>query len=218
MVHSISVFSSISSLSNTYVYLPNGERALVTHIGTVHLTEKLIIHNVLCVPYFSFNLIFVSQLNKSLTCCLIFLGSFCFIQDLALWSTIGLGREQNGLYLLDNKFKVSSSIPASFSFCHSACTQPNLWHFRLGHLSSGKLDLLNKVVPFVQCNKTIHWYICPTAKQKRLPFTSSTSISQFPFDLIHCDLWVPFLFLQCMVIDIFSQLLMTFLDTLGFIC
>ena len=35
MVHSISVFSSITSLSNTYVYLPNGERALVAHIGSV---------------------------------------------------------------------------------------------------------------------------------------------------------------------------------------
>ena len=79
MVHSISMFNSITSLSNTYVYLPNGERALVTHIGTIHLTEKLILHNVLCVPSFSFNLISVSQLNKSLTCCLIFLGSFCFI-------------------------------------------------------------------------------------------------------------------------------------------
>ena len=60
MVHSISVFSSITSLSNTYVYLPNGERALVTHIGTIHLTEKLILHNVLCVPSFSFNLISIS--------------------------------------------------------------------------------------------------------------------------------------------------------------
>jgi len=122
MVHSISMFSSITCLSNTYVYLLNGERALVTHIGIVHLTEKLILHNVLCVSSFSFNLISVSQLNKSLTCCLIFLGSFCFIQDLALWSTIGLDREQNGLYLLDNKFKVSASVPASFSFCQSACT------------------------------------------------------------------------------------------------
>ena len=143
MVHSISVFSSITSLSNTYVYLPNGERALVTHIGTVHLTEKLIIHNVLCVPYFSFNLISVSQLNKSLTCCLIFLGSFCFIQDLALWSTIDLGREQNGLYLLDTKFnnKDLSSIP-TLPLCHSVCNQLDLWHFKLGHPSCGKLDLL----------------------------------------------------------------------------
>ena len=101
---------------------------------------------------------------------------------------IGLGREQNGIYLLDNKFKVSSSVLASFSFCQSVCTQPNLWHFRLGHPSSGKLDLMNKVVPLVQCNKTVHCDICPVAKPKRLPFTSSTSISQFPFDLVHCDL------------------------------
>ena len=96
MVHSISVFSSITCVSSTYVYLPNGERALVTHVVTVYLTEKLIVTNVLCIPSFTFKLISVSHLNKSLTCCLIFLGSFCFIQDLALWSTIGLGREQMG--------------------------------------------------------------------------------------------------------------------------
>ena len=218
IVHSISMFSSFTCVSNTYVYLPNGERALVTHVGTVHLTKKLILTNVLCVPSFTFNLISVSHLNKSLTCCLIFLGSFCFIQDLALWSTIGLGREQNGLYLLDNKFKMLSLVPAPASLYQSICTQPNLWHFRLGHPSSGKLDLLNKVMPFVQCNKTAHCDICPIAKQKRFPFTSSTNVSKFRFALIHCDLWVHFLFPQCMVIDTFSQLLMIFLDAFGFIC
>ena len=192
MVHSISVFSSIACVSNTYVYLPNGERALVTHVGIVHLTKKLIVTDVLCVPSFTFNLISFSHLNKSLTCCLIFLGSFCFIQDRALWSTIGLGREQNGLYLLDNKFKMLSSVPTTSSFCQSVYTQLDIWHFRLGHPSSGKLDLLNKVVPFVQCNKTAHYDICPIAKQKKLPFTSSTHVSKFPFDLVHCDLWGPF--------------------------
>ena len=58
MVHSIFVFSSIACVSNTYVYLPNGERDLVTHVGTVQLTEKLIVTDVLCVPSFTFNLIF----------------------------------------------------------------------------------------------------------------------------------------------------------------
>lgn len=40
IVHSTSVFSSITCVSNTYAYLPNGERALVTHVGTVHLIEN----------------------------------------------------------------------------------------------------------------------------------------------------------------------------------
>ena len=110
MVHSILVFSSITCVSNSFVYLPNGEKVLVTHIGIVHLTETLILTDVLCVPSFTFNLISISKLNKSQYFYLIFLGSFCFIQDLALWSTMGLGREQNGLYLLDNKYKDLSSI------------------------------------------------------------------------------------------------------------
>ena len=83
MVHSESVFNSFTCVSNSYVYLPNGEKVLVTHIGTVHINDTLILTDVLCVPSFTFNLISVSKLNKSQCCCLIFLGSFCFIQDLA---------------------------------------------------------------------------------------------------------------------------------------
>ena len=89
MVHSITYFTSITSTLNTYVNLPNGEIALVTHIGIVKITEKFVLYNVLCVPSFSFNLISVSELAKTISCCLIFLGNMCFIQDLALWSTIG---------------------------------------------------------------------------------------------------------------------------------
>ena len=60
MVHSVSCLTTITSTINTYVYLPNGERALVTHIGTVHISETLVLYGVLCVPSFTFNLILVS--------------------------------------------------------------------------------------------------------------------------------------------------------------
>ena len=83
MVHSISCFTSITATLNTFVNLPNGETALVTHGGTVKISERLILTNVLCVPAFSFNLLLVSQLAKSILCCLIFFGNICFIQDLA---------------------------------------------------------------------------------------------------------------------------------------
>ena len=65
MVHSKSVFNSFICVSNSYVYLPNGEKVLVTHIGTVHLNDTLILTDVLCVPSFTFNLIYVIKLNKS---------------------------------------------------------------------------------------------------------------------------------------------------------
>ena len=93
MIHSISYYTSITSTLNTYVNLPNGEVAQVTHIGAVQISEKPVLHNVLCVPSFSFNLISISQLTKFVLCCLIFFGNLCFIQALAPWSTVGLGKE-----------------------------------------------------------------------------------------------------------------------------
>ena len=86
MVHSIACFTIIIATLNTFVNLPNREVASVTHVGIVKISEHLILHNVLCVPSFSFNLIFVNQLVKSTTCYLIFFGNLCFIQDLAHWS------------------------------------------------------------------------------------------------------------------------------------
>lgn len=84
MVHSISYFTSITATLNTHVNLPNGEIALVIHIGIVRISESLILYNVVCVPSFTFNLISINQLAKSILCCLIFFGNLCFIQDLAL--------------------------------------------------------------------------------------------------------------------------------------
>ena len=83
MVHLVTQLTIITSISQTYVFLPNGEHAMVTHIGTVKVSTTLTLTNVLCVPSFSFNLISVSQLTKAYFCCLIFLGNCCFIQDLA---------------------------------------------------------------------------------------------------------------------------------------
>ena len=34
--------------------------------------------------------------------------------------------------------------------------------------------------------------ICPLAKHKRLPFPFHNHVSEFPFDLIHCDIWGPY--------------------------
>ena len=60
MVHSVSLLTTITSTINTFVSLPNGEQTLVTHIGTVQLSETLNLHGVLYVPSFTFNLISVT--------------------------------------------------------------------------------------------------------------------------------------------------------------
>ena len=100
IVHSVDLFTKITSSITSFVQLPNGERVVVTHIGTIQVTSSLILENVLCVPYFTFNLISISQLTKSLSCCFIFLTNLCFIQALSCWKTIGMGKLHHNLYLL----------------------------------------------------------------------------------------------------------------------
>ena len=64
MVHSVTQLTTITSVVQTYVSLPNGEQAMVTHIGTIRISSTLTLIDVLCVPSFSFNLISVNQLTK----------------------------------------------------------------------------------------------------------------------------------------------------------
>ena len=103
--HAISFIPSLC-LPKSLVLFPllsnclNCERVTVTHIGTIQVTLTLILKNVLCVHSFTFNLISVSQLTKSLKCCLVFLSNFCFIEDLSCWNTIGVGKQHNNIYLL----------------------------------------------------------------------------------------------------------------------
>ena len=79
MVCSKHLLTSFTAISHTVVELPNGEAALVTHVGTIKLSSHITLTNVLCVPSFSFNLIFVSALTHSQPLCVVFLSNYCFI-------------------------------------------------------------------------------------------------------------------------------------------
>ena len=79
MVHSIHYFTSVTLVVQISVRLPNGDMAKVTHIGTVKLASTLILENLLSIPSFSFNLVSISKLTQSPSCCYIFLSHYCFI-------------------------------------------------------------------------------------------------------------------------------------------
>jgi len=198
MVCSISFFTTITATISTTVHLPNGAVALVTHIGTIKLSETLILTGVLYVPSFTFNLISASKLVKHLCCCLIFLSNYCFIQNLNHWKTIGVGKEQNGLYFLMLQSSVSgldsadSSSRALSTSVKSSSSPADIWHYRLGHPSSSRVHLLHDLVSYIPCDSNKFCTICPLAKQHRLPFAHSTSITCSSFDLIHVDIWGPF--------------------------
>ncbi|KAI4299932.1 hypothetical protein L6164_033352 [Bauhinia variegata] len=59
------LFSKSTTVNNSYVQLPNGTKAQVTHIGQVRLSHHITLHNVLLVPSFSYNLLSASKLTNS---------------------------------------------------------------------------------------------------------------------------------------------------------
>jgi hypothetical protein len=103
------MFTTIIVVVSTYVKLPNGSIANVTHIGIVIISETFTLTRVLCVHSFTFNLISATKLIKFLNCCLIFLVEYCFIQSLHNWRTIGVGEEVAGLFDLMQANKVSAN-------------------------------------------------------------------------------------------------------------
>jgi hypothetical protein len=68
----------------------------------------------------------------------------------------------------------------------------DIWHYRLGHISNSRISLLHSLVPSIECNSNDVCVVCPLARQRKLSFPVSKSMSSAVFDMIHCDLWGPF--------------------------
>jgi len=191
----LAMFRELKSVSGVTVTLPNGTRVSITHIGTVHITQKLILHNVLHVPDFKFNLMSVSSLVKTISCSAHFYVDCCLIQELSQGLMIGRGRLYHNLYILETEnTSPSTSTPAACLFTGSVLNDGHLWHQRLGHPSSVVLQKLVSIIPSLKSfnSESSPCCICPLAKQKRLAYISHNNLASNPFDLVHLDIWGPF--------------------------
>jgi len=107
---------------------------------------------------------------------------------------IGFAKMHHKLYVLEiPKGPGKHFIPASISINFVFINKVDDWHFRLGHLFKNKLSVLSTKFDYIS-NKTCNDFcqICLLAKQKRLPFYVSTCSSNKIFDLLHMDIWGPF--------------------------
>ncbi|XP_075658622.1 uncharacterized protein LOC142628397 [Castanea sativa] len=126
IVCSMKLMTSYTEISHTMVELPNGEVAIVTHIGTICLSSHITLTNVRCVPSFTFNLLSVNALTKSQPMCLV------------LYRTLHVGARLEWAKCMMS-FK-------SFSAACSSTLSTNLfflWHSRLGHPSDVKVQSLS---------------------------------------------------------------------------
>ena len=105
----------------------------------------------------------------------------------------------------------STSAPVALS------ATVDLWHARLGHPNPATLRHILRTFSFT-CNKTDDHtcHACRLGKHVRLPFSASSSVASYPFELIHSDLWTSpvasntgFLY-YLVILDDFSHYVWTF--------
>ena len=102
MTGNSSLFTLFQSHPSTSIFtLADGSTSCVFGSGTIHSTPLIYLTFVLSLPQFSFNLIFVSKLTRTLNCSISFFLNHCLIQDLSMKRIIGRGWESEGLYILE---------------------------------------------------------------------------------------------------------------------
>lgn len=171
----------------------DGSLSAIAGKGSIAISNKLTLQNVLHVPNLSCNLLSVSKLTCDLKCCANFLSNHCEFQELETGRMIGNAKESGGLYYFEEE---SSSIEQQFvsgfgSYRNSTDEEIMLWHSRLRHPSFQYLQYLfsnlfrNKNLSSFQCD------VCQLSKHHRASFHTRTYHASRQFSLIHSDVCGP---------------------------
>ncbi|RDX88508.1 hypothetical protein CR513_29887, partial [Mucuna pruriens] len=148
--------------------------------------SSLSLHNVLHVSKLANNLISIHRFIQDWNCSVTFFHSHYVIQELTTGRTIGVAKEQGGLYYLQhakvgnniNKEDLPSNQRATLKTW--AASQIWLYHKRLGH---PPFELLKAMFPYLFTR------VCQFSKHNRATFSPSNNKSLEPFDHIHSNVW-----------------------------
>ncbi|GMI72814.1 hypothetical protein HRI_000950700 [Hibiscus trionum] len=204
MVSNSSIYHGTGKVS-----VANGMTVPISKIGEASLnsrTRPLFLNNLLHVPTIKKNLMSVSQFTKDNNVSIEFYPSSCVVKDLETQQMILQGLESDGLYKFipdqdgsDFSFfdKNNGSVPSLDE--HNVCAVSSvdsfeLWHRRIGHMSSENLvKLLKSCNISVDCNKIGSFFCdaCQLGKSHKLQFNSSLTSYDSPLQYVQIDLWGP---------------------------
>ncbi|RVW49230.1 Retrovirus-related Pol polyprotein from transposon TNT 1-94 [Vitis vinifera] len=174
------------------IHIADGSTMHGNSLGFVS-TSTLSVPGVFHVPDLSYNLCSVGQLAE-LGYRLIFYYSGCIVQDPRTGQELGTGPRVGRMFPVNNLHlpPVAPVSVAAATAAVSSLPSRALWHSRLGHAPSSRVQqlvsrgLLGSVSKYnFDCTS------CQLGKQPALPFNNSDSISKSIFELIHSDVWGP---------------------------
>ncbi|XP_070015142.1 uncharacterized protein [Nicotiana sylvestris] len=123
MTYNKDLLTNITHLPIPYlVTLPNGYKVKVTCTGSFSLYHSIILLDVLYIPSFKHNLIFVHKLVLLLRCITQFSSDSCLLQGPSLKMPLELGKLEDGLY----KFVCTTAFSSS---AQNVSTVPHVYSF-----------------------------------------------------------------------------------------
>ncbi|KAJ9563192.1 hypothetical protein OSB04_008352 [Centaurea solstitialis] len=152
-------------------------------------TDNIQLPEVLHVSDIAIGLVSLTQLQE-MGLLMFFDFSGCVIQDPKTKQTLGVGRRV-GRVLEVVYIRIPLSSPRVVASV-SPSSSLDLWHARLGHLSSSRIKMLASSGSLGHVTSSdISCLPCKLGKHHALPFDTNESKSFCPFDLIHSDVWGP---------------------------
>lgn len=179
------ILISRSPSLHSSITVGNGTTIPVTSRGHTVLptaSSNFTLKDVLVVPSIIRNLICIRQFTRDNHCSIEFDALGFSIKDLQTRCVILRCNSNGDLYTI---------LSSAHSTAHAhLVVSSSLWHQRLGHPSSAVLDSLNHE-KLISCNKVacLICHSCQLGKHARLPFSTSTSSTYAPFEIVHCDVW-----------------------------
>lgn len=162
----------------------NGDNLNIAHTGTIPLSfgsHSLPLKNAFYVPSLNKNLLSVARFTQDNFVCFLFYPTGYKIFDLHSGHLLFQGPCKDGLYPIS----VSRPRPPAFSALSSS-----VWHNRLGHPSSSVLSHLSSSLGSTFQNKHFFCKGCALGKSTQLPFVKNKNHANFPFYLVHSDVWM----------------------------
>ena len=163
----------------------NGSTMSSPNIGSIS-TSNLSVPGIFNVPNLSYNLFSVGQLAE-LGYLIIFDYSGCIVQDPRTGQELGTGPKVRRMFPIYNlRLPLVAHVSVAAAAAISSVPSLALWHARLGHASSSRVQqLASRGLLGSVSIETFDCVSCQLGKQLALPFNTSESISTDIFDLIH---------------------------------